>query len=182
MKKIFFTLLPILTLSSCSKAGGSKGVIECSYIKLSGGNSQTFTPEIETSRIHEYKSDSGKLLYCESNYTNILNVVSYKSETSEYAYSRLVGYISSDYSYYLHLESKTIETRIKYTEYKDSTAPDGTDSNSKEAYKCAKKGFINQFNSNGGTSIYIDDIKYSLEYTVFIKLGKNTRITYTPKD
>ena len=181
MKKIILVLLTLMGLSACSKAGGSKGVVECSLIRFSSYGTQNLMPGTESSKVYEFKNSKDETIYLSECYYDELKVISYKKENSIYTYSRLVGYISLETSYYLHLESKTVEARTKYVEYKETETPDGGDPNAKEAYKCAKKRFISSDYVYDST-VYIDDVDFSLERKYFIKLGENSLITYVPKD
>ncbi|MCR5308660.1 MAG: hypothetical protein K6E21_00925 [Bacilli bacterium] len=179
MKKIIL-LLALTGLTACSKAGGSKGVIECSMIKISGSESQTFTQKTEDSKIYEYKNSKDDVIYLD-HLLEEFKAISYKTENSIYKFSRLVGFITVEYRYYLHLESKTVEICTKYVEYGETKSPDGGDPNAKEAYKCAKKRFVSRDYVSSST-IYIDDVNFNLEQNYYIKLGENSYISYVPKD
>ena len=202
--KVLVLLIATLGLVGCSKnsaAGGTSGKVDCYSIRVTEGGSTVFNETYYAgySVVYEYKSADGKKIYTSNHfqytdyndYTAKESVIraypdKYTNDFTEYSYSRFVGFLTRENNYYLDLGARTIDSEIKWSEYKyasdPTTVPEGT-SNNKEAFSCAKTNYYQEVSSSGSqyVTLRLDLTESSLERHTYTMLGQDSIITYRAK-
>lgn len=203
--KILVLLIATLGLVGCSKnsaAGGTSGKVDCYSIRVTEGGTTVFNATYSAgySMVYEYKSAEGKKLYTSSHLyyydystSTQKDVViraypdKYTNDYTEYSYSKFVGFLTRENNYYLDLGARTIDSEIKWSEYKYASDPttvsDGA-SNNKEAYSCAKSNYYQDISSGYESqyvSLRLDLTESSLERHTYTMLGEDSIVTYTAK-
>lgn len=201
MKKSLLLILPALMLASCGgntiDKNATKGVIDCYSIRVTNGGSTVFreTYSLHYTTVYEYKSESGKFLYVSSRQANTnydyntgeitytdypisVSTDRYTGKYDQYNFSRFVGYLTYENNYLLDLDSRVIDSELKFSEYKYATDPNSNlTGNNKEAYEKAKKGFI----YGNSSSIQLDTTETGMERHTYTKFGDDCVITYKAK-
>lgn len=198
---LLFAFLGLAGCSGNSGAGGTSGKVDCYNIRVEEGTSTVFdkTYSVGYSRVYEYKSTDDKKIYASDHfqytdrngYTVKDSVIKaypnkYTYNFIEYSYSRFVGFLTMENNYYLDLGARTIDSEVKWSEYKFTNGPVATSesvSNSKEAYSCAKTNFYNlgyQYPSEY-VRLRLDLTESSLERHTYTMLGQDSVITYKAK-
>ena len=194
--------LGLIGCSGKSGAGGTRGKVDCYSIRVTEGGSTVFnaTYSASFSTVYEYKSADGKKLYTSThlifyNYNDstakdkTIRAYSnkYTNDYTEYTFSKFVGFLTKENNYYLDLGAKTIDSEIKWSEYKYASDPttiaDGPSDN-KEAYRCAKSNFYTDL--TGGSyeayaTLRLDLVESSLKRHTYTLLGEDSSISYTAK-
>lgn len=205
MKSNFLILLvSAIGLIGCSKnsaAGGTNGKVDCYSIRVTEGSSIVFneTYNLGYSEVHEYKSADGKKIYTSNRFLYIDHIDDYPKDSvirafpdkytndyTEYSYSRFVGFLTVENNFYLDLGARTIDSEIKWSEYKYASVPAFPDgiSNNKEAYSCAKSNYYLFDNISSNTqyvSLRLELTESSLERHTYTMLGQDSIITYKAK-
>lgn len=190
--KLLVLLIATISLVGCSKNdhSGGKGVIDCYSIRVTNGGNTVFQQSysVSYSAVYEYKTVEGKTVYTGLGEADFIYVYAnrYTNTSVVYSYSRFVGYLTVENNYYLNLDSRTIDSEIKWSEYKyesnpSTDYPDGNTPNNKEAFSCAKKGYYQNKGYYSNDPIRLDLDQSSLERHTYTKLGDDSIITYVAK-
>jgi hypothetical protein len=205
MKRLFVLMIAAMALAGCSgdsAAGGTTGIVDCYEVRVTNGGSNVFsgTYQESFSRVYEYKNDKGNAVYSDTKFTAydsasgryvdgtvVVYPERYSHESIVYKFTRFVGFLTFERNYLLNLGSRTIDSEIKWSEYKYKNDPEelaeGVTSDNKEAYNCAKKGYYpaSGFAASGSMPIYtyIDDSR--LVRHSYTRFGDDSVITYTAK-
>lgn len=202
---LLFAALGLAGCSGNNGAGGMSGKVDCYSIKVVEGASAVFsgTYSVSYSRVYEYKSEDGKKIYLSNHFIH-LDSSDYKLKEStikvypskytddfiEYSYSRFVGFLTMENNYYLDLGARTIDSEVKWSEYKFTSDPVTTSegvSDNKEAYNCAKSNYYYYadyqypFDRSEFIPLRPDLTESSLERHTYTMLGQDSVITYTAK-
>ena len=188
--KILVLFIATVGLVGCSNSdhSGGKGVIDCYSIRVTNGGSTVFTGNYYAgyATVYEFKSADGKTIYTGQGVSDSsINVYAdrYTNTYVTYTFSRFVGYLTVENNYYLNLDSRTIDSEVKWSEYKYESNPSTAypDANNKEAYSCAKKGYYENIGYGSGSNLRLDLTESSLERHTYTKLGDDSIITYVTK-
>lgn len=205
MKKLLFTVFAALSLVSCANTAGS-GVIDCYSINVKNGGSSVFSQTYQAtfSYVFEYKSAAGDALYMSNRYgrnqynpeTDTYSVQyvpihvfpnRYTSNYVEYAFSRFVGYLTLERNYYLDLVNKTIDSEMRWSEYKYENPPQnpiGSETfDNRDAFACACKNYYYETlsTSDDYAIMRLDLLESSLSRHSYTYCGADSVISYVKK-
>ena len=203
MKKSLLLILPAIALTSCNPAG-NKGIVDCKTINVNGVMSESYKKT--HSLVYQYKSLDGKSFY--TNYS-LRNNTYYKeiirtyanehtSDYKDYYFVGLVGYLTMEYKYYLHLDNGTVDSVVSWSKYKYDKDPDSavisSNIDNKEAYRGAKKGYhylgslyapySSYYSTNQNKVEYtlvLESLDLSLERHTYIRTNNQSVITFTER-
>ena len=153
-----------LLFSGCEKDGANnERIIDCytiSYNRLNYVHTDTY--QTGTRCVYEYKNKDGAVLYTDTYLTyywngkkeNTIFVYQnrYAAEYIEYTFSKFVGWITFEKRLYYNLDSKILDTEIKFSEYKYEKNPDADSENKKE--NVDNKVAYNAIKINGYYCVY----------------------------
>lgn len=201
MRKIFCGLLIMFMMCLCSCSANNQkntsGTIDCYSIKVTDGGSTVFsrTYSAYTSKVYEYKSESGDSIYINTriygtdyqentmDYNIFVYSDRYTSDYVEYSYSGFIGWLTVEQNYYLDLDNRIIDSETKYREYLYSTNPEIAEADNKKAYNCAKNNYYvlttSYFHQNLMLRLYLEE--KGLERHSYTKLGDGSIVDYRVK-
>lgn len=198
MKKKLIVALVMLTTSLCSCSNGkTKGIVDCSEIKVTNGESVVFSGEysITLTNVFEYQSNDGKSIYTDCKILdydgNACDIYAYPNRfTSDYTiykFEGLVGSLVCEQNYYLDLDARIVDHEMKWS--KCETKAEWPEDNEK-AYNCARKNYYlvspltTTFNPETNVYYYpirMDLCEKSLDRHIYTKFGDNNNISYIAK-
>ena len=189
MKKIFCGLLIMFMLCLCSCSANNQkntsGTIDCYSIKVTEGGKTVFssTYSASTSKVFEYKSESGDSIYINTRayYKIFVYADRYTSDYVEYSFSGFIGWLTVEYNYYLDLDNKTIDSETKYREYLYAKNPEAGEADNKKAYNCAKKNYYVLKTDYYTLNLRLDLEEKGLERHSYTKLGDGSMVDYRVK-
>ena len=201
MKKIFCGLLIMFMMCLCSCSTNNQkntsGKIDCYSIKVTDGGSTAFnrTYSASTSKVYEYKSESGDSIYINTrmygtdyqgntlDYKIFVYSDRYTSDYVEYSYYGFIGWLTVEQNYYLDLDNRTIDSETKYREYLYSTNPETAEADNKKAYNCAKNNYYVLTTSYYPQNLMLrlDLEEKGLERHSYTKLGDGSIVDYRVK-
>lgn len=158
-----------LLFSGCEKDGANnESIIDCYSMSYNCINYEhTDTYQMGTRCVYEYKNKDGDVLYTDTYLTyyiysndekkikeNIIFVYQnrYTAEYTEYTFSKFVGWVTFEKKLYYNLDTKILDTEIKFSEYKYEKNPDADSENKKENVN--NKGAYNAIKKNGYYCVY----------------------------
>lgn len=200
MKKLVVLIIFVFGLVLCSCSGGIKntsGVIDCYSISVKDGGSTVFNQyySISYAKVYEYKNSDGESIYTSyrikyqdvsDEKDSLIRVYTsrYTSDYQDYKYAGFVGYLTVENNYYLDLDTKTIDSEIKYSEYLYSKNPGEENGDNKKAYECAKNCYyvLTSYTQNSYYNLKMDLEENGLERHIYTKLSDSSVITYKVKE
>lgn len=204
MKRLIAFLTPIFMVASCgNNAATGSGRIDCYSIKATSPSSSTSLSKmysVQYSPVYEYKDEKGAVIYLNSRWNDEWEVRPvhvhkdrYTTSFTLYTFSRLIGYLTLEYNYYLDLASRTLDCEMKWSEYKYDSNPNEDETvDNKEAFGMAKRGYYfdpaykGTYEQESGRSYYFYDIVLDLddkglERHTYVQISEDCNIEYRPK-